>query len=256
MTVSMSRVLAGLVLVALLGGCASSVTFPSARRFAATDAPPIRVRADLSLPQGQGPFPAVVLLHAAGGARPHVTRDWPAALNANGVAALTVYSCASTDSGTCITSRGQWMSRMSEDAVGALDFLATRPEIDPKAISVMGFSAGAFAVEGLAGATAPSPAGHSFRSAVSVYGNCSVPGTPAMPVLAIMGALDRNATQCARLPEQVQVLLLPGATHAFDQSDLTTLTTVAGGYPAVYNRAATLQAQRAVAAFLAQQRAR
>lgn len=252
----MSRVLVGLVLVALLGGCASPVTFPSARRFAASDAPPVRVRADLSLPQGQGPFPAVVLLHAAGGARPHVTRDWPAALNAHGVATLTVYSCESSDSSTCITSRGQWMSRMSEDATGALDFLASRPDIDARAISVMGFSAGAFAAEGLAGTAAPSPAGHRFRSAISVYGNCSVPGSPAMPVLAIMGALDRNAAQCARLPAQVQVLVLPGATHAFDQADLTMLTTVAGGYPAIYNRAATLEARRAVASFLAQQRAR
>jgi dienelactone hydrolase len=252
----MARMVVGLLLAALLAGCANSVSFTSARRFAAADAAPVRVRADLSLPQGQGPFPAVVLLHAAGGARPHVTRDWPAALNAQGVAALTVYSCDSSDSNVCIASRGQWMSRMSEDATGALDFLAARPDIDPRAISVMGFSAGAFAAEGLAGMAAPSPSGHRFRSAISVYGNCSVPGAPAMPVLAIMGALDRNASQCPLLPPQVQVLLLPGATHAFDQSDITTLTTVAGGYPAVYHRAATQQAQRAVAAFVEQHRAR
>jgi len=147
------------------------------------------------------------------------------------------------------------MSRMGDDALGALDYLGKTPVINPNAIGVMGFSAGAFAVEGLIGSSSTSPAGHKFGAGIVVYGNCVVPGKPTMPGLEIIGDQDRNSVNCGKYTEKdtaklVEFLVIPGATHAFDQSELTTQTTVAGGYPAIYNKVATQAAHRAVVSFL------
>ena len=143
----MQRLIATLLSAALLCGCATSVSFQSAVSSPNESKMPVTVKAALSMPKGSGPFPAVVLLHAAGGVRSHVSADWPAVLNAHGYAALIVDSCDSSNVQACIATRGQWMSRMWGDALGALDFLGAVPEINPDAIGVMGFSAGAFTVE-------------------------------------------------------------------------------------------------------------
>jgi dienelactone hydrolase len=251
----MQRLIASLISAALLSGCATSVSFQSAVRSPNESKMPVPVHAALSMPKGSGPFPAVVLLHAAGGVRSHVSADWPAVLNAHGYAALTVDSCDSSNVQTCIATRGQWMSRMWGDALGALDFLAAVPQIDPDAVGVMGFSAGAFTVEGLIGSSPVSPKGHKFSAGIVVYGNCVVPGTPSMPGLEIIGDQDRNSSNCGKSVEMdaaknVVFLVIPGATHAFDQSEITTMTTVAGGYPAIYNHAATQEAHREVIYFL------
>src|SRR5262245_30571416 len=56
----------------LLGGCAPAVNFPSAFP---TDwkltTPPVHITGTLLRPEGLGPFPAMVLLHACAGVRPN-----------------------------------------------------------------------------------------------------------------------------------------------------------------------------------------
>lgn len=251
----MKLLIVSLLSAALVGGCANSVSFPSAKRSPNDPSTPATVKATLSMPKGNGPFPAVVLLHAAGGVGSHVSSDWPAVLNDRGYASLTIDSCKSNNPQICISTRGQWMSKMWDEALGALDYLSQVPQINPKAVGIMGFSAGAFTVEGLIGASPTSSKGNKFSAGIVVYGNCVVPGTPLMPGLEIIGNQDRNAVNCGKYAEndtekKLEFLVIPDATHAFDQSEITTMRTVAGGYPAIYSREATKAAHRGAVSFL------
>ena len=54
-----------------------------------------------SRPDGEGPFPAVVLLHTCGGLGPHVAVDWPRFLSGIGYVALAVDSFGSRGLGPC-----------------------------------------------------------------------------------------------------------------------------------------------------------
>src|SRR5438105_2650861 len=74
-------------LALLLAGCASThVTFPNA-----TPGQALLVPADEYRPRGDGPFPAVVLLHGCGGVSPS-TRQWGRWFRAHGYVALVVDS--------------------------------------------------------------------------------------------------------------------------------------------------------------------
>src|SRR5262249_18707102 len=98
----------------------------------------------LVLPQGRGPFPAVVGLHRSGGYAPAHAR-WATRLAASGYAMFLVDS---------FTPRGYreivsvGLSTIPvplrvKDAIGALEYLQTRKEINPSEIAVLGWSQGA-----------------------------------------------------------------------------------------------------------------
>ena len=133
---------------------------------------------------------------------------------------------------------------MWRDAIGALDYLAGRPDIDPDRIGVMGFSLGAMAIETFAVQDLKSPSGRNFAAGIALYGRCDFYGEPPFPLLEIIGDKDKNVDSCPDgTYSRVSVDIIPGATHAFDNDRLTTMRVVSGGHSSIYSWSATKKAR-------------
>lgn len=132
--------------------------------------------AELKIPQGsQAKFPAVVLMHGSGGIGSNI-EIWTQALNRSGIATLVVDAF----SGRGITSTIQDQTQLNSfsllvDAYRALDWLTTHPRIDPKKISIMGFSKGAVASMFSAATrfNAMYGRGHQFAAHIGLYVPCN-----------------------------------------------------------------------------------
>ena len=109
--------------------------------------------ATLTLPQGDGPFPAVLMLHGLGSSRDEVGgifADTARVLADNGIASLRFdfrgFGQSDGDTGAFT------LERQNEDALIALDALAETGRVDPQRLGVTGFSFGAAAAIELAAA--------------------------------------------------------------------------------------------------------
>lgn len=135
-----------------------------------------RLAGTLITPQGEGPFPGVVLL-GPGGIEPRW--DPGDALARRGWAALTYDKRGLGESqGEFVRDRPELQA---EDAVAAVAMLRDRPEIDPNRIVILGIGAG-----GLAGALAVSGDDAAAVPAVAAAVLASAPGPgPVFPDLAL-----------------------------------------------------------------------
>ena len=125
----------------VLSGCvADGVSFPSTGSQST-----VRVPGLLFKPKGEGIHPAVVLLHTCGGLKPHVTEAWPSYLTGLGYVVLSVDSYGPRGVSSCTELPGGWYQQ-SQDAYGALDYLIGLPFVDGNRVGVLGFSAGAIAI--------------------------------------------------------------------------------------------------------------
>lgn len=111
------------------------------------------IAATLSMPEGEGPFPAVLLLHGLGSTRNEIGNiyvDKAEALAANGIASLRFdfrgFGKSDGDTGEFT------LDRQNEDALIALEALQDIDGVDPERIGVLGFSFGAGAAIELAAA--------------------------------------------------------------------------------------------------------
>lgn len=225
------------------------VTFPS------LDGGKTELTAWLMKPPGDGPHPAVVLLHGCSGLinpRGRMTalyRVWMRALHARGYVVLTVDSASPRGFGqTCSAGpqrRTMWRDR-SKDAYGALLWLQAQPFVRADRVAVMGWSQGGGAV--LLSIAEPSiarPPGlkFDFAAAVSFYpGACndvfqSKPWTAVepnswttkTPLLVLFGTADTwtplppceafvNGAKARGV--SVELVTYPDAAHAFDAPNL------------------------------------
>ena len=191
--------LVAILLAALaLGACSATdtVTF----RSGPTDSP-TEIAATLRLPDGDGPFPAVVLLHGCSG----LERDRDGvpyrgllahqdALAEAGFASLIVDSWGSrgiaTNDAYALRCQGRFAPARQADLSGAIRYLRGRGDIS-EAIGVLGLSQGGrTAVEASAwrrsGIRRQVP-----KAAVALYPSCrTAPGDVAMPLLILTGGSD------------------------------------------------------------------
>jgi pimeloyl-ACP methyl ester carboxylesterase len=107
-----------------------------------------RVAAYLVLPRGRGPFPAVLFLHPEGGSRRSFLDD-AIALAGRGIASLSIDDPGGRRAGSAFSpsrwdaaaARGE-RERLVADARRGLDLLATRPEVDPRRLALVGHGSG------------------------------------------------------------------------------------------------------------------
>jgi dienelactone hydrolase len=225
--------LAALLAGGLVAGCAlRPVTFPNA-----TPITPQVVTAWRTRPAGGGPFPAVVLLHGCHGVSASTAR-WARWLTERGYVALVVDSFTTRGIADDCTPRSVELppSARFDDAVGALRFLHTQPDVDRERVGVIGWSAGGvFAMsvvngpslerQGRRGVAPPAPG---FRAAIGVYpGGCfSLIGEQVIrPLLVLVGDADdwTPAGVCAEMVAAMrargapaEIVVYPGAHHYFD----------------------------------------
>jgi dienelactone hydrolase len=253
----MKRCVIGLLVSLALGvvGCAQSVRFPNASTLHRD-----MLTARLYRPRGDGPFPAMVLLHGCSGLSEHYER-WASWLTEEGYAALVVDSFFARHISNICGPQGRMTLSVSDrvwDALGALAYLQSLPLVDRDRIGVIGWShGGSTALR--ASATRLQPPGGGFRVAVAFYPGCSGNlASDSIPVLLLLGEVDdwSPAAPCVELAQQVQRagvsvqwMVYPEAYHAFDVPRPGRMYV---GHYLQYSPQAAGDAQARVRAFLAQ----
>jgi dienelactone hydrolase len=229
----MRRAAACALVVLLLAGCAARpVHFPNA-----TPAAPRQVPAWLWRPAGDGPFPAMVLLHGCHGVSAS-TQAWGRWFRDRGYVALVVDSWAPRGiaDGCLPTSPDLPSSERFDDAIGAVRWLQGRPDVAPERIGVVGWSNGGVFAMALVngpslerarrrGVAVPEPR---VAAAVAFYpGGCYslVHEVAVRPLLVLLGDADdwtvpgpcrEMVDSMRRRGADVSVVLYPGAVHYFD----------------------------------------
>jgi dienelactone hydrolase len=241
-------------------GCVAS------HRVAVTLPEPATLTAELYVPKGPGPFPALVLLHGCSGIGPVIVA-WAQWLRAEGYAALVLDSFGGRGihrlCGDSSPLRGQ---QRSPDVYAAAAYLATLPMIDRNRIGAMGWSHGGWTVL-WAGSTEGRYPDVKLRALIAFYPACSdiVAYGGDTPLLMLLGELDdwtppetcRIVALGARgAGRDVVDVLYPGAHHGFDAAHLPRPIRIADarggrGATVAFNPSAHADAERRVREFLA-----
>lgn len=189
-----------------------------------------------------GRAPALVLLHGCKGIDAS-EREWAEWFADKGYGALIVDSLKPRGAGSLCESGGPPNLReRGFDALGALAWLRTRPDVDPARIGVIGWShgGGAAIAADARGIVAQSHVGQGFRAAVGLYAPCGLlTGLRMMtaPLLLLLGGNDQWAPPhfCEELVAGLQpggppvtVHIYTAATHAFDNTESRGSRTVNG----------------------------
>lgn len=216
-------------------GSGETVRFPG---------PGVELEGRLYRPPGEGPFPAIVLLHGCSGlwgrdgepTRSHVF--WAEHFRERGYVAVLVDSFGPRGEREICTQKERRVLADQDrprDAYAALEWLAGRPDVDTGRVHLMGWSNGAMAVlHSLRGDAPGRPVtGAGFRSAVAFYPGCNallkLDFRPVAPLLIQAGGADdwtpsRPCETLARKSAEkglpVEIDIYPGAHHAFDRIDL------------------------------------
>jgi dienelactone hydrolase len=148
---------------------AQPLTFDAAN----VGAPVSNARAELFAPAGDGPFPAVVVLHGCDGVGRHY-RVWARRLVAWGYVALLVDSFRPRGVTTvCNQTMLVAPQLRAFDAFNAADYLRSLPYVRADRIGVIGFSHGGSSV--LRAVTETDQNLKPFAAAVAFYPGCAVP---------------------------------------------------------------------------------
>jgi dienelactone hydrolase len=212
-----------------LAGCAAEL--PQARSQPRAPSPSIPIA--LMKPDGEGPFPAVVILHDCSGLGPRSSgspKRWADILVKQGyvVAIPDSFSTRGFESGVCsaaVSNRAQVApSRRVGDAFEALAYARAQAFVDGAHVGVMGGSHGGATTVLATGTGRPD----GFSAAVALYPNCdaNAPYQASAPLLILAGELDdwTPAAPCERLAHAatgapVRIKVYPGAHHSFDNDN-------------------------------------
>ena len=204
-----------------------AVQFPTPAR----DNPVATIEGKVYRPAGDGPFPAVVLMHGCSGPTATVA-SWGDFFKANGYVALEVFGfrprgidevCTKVASQSGISLRDR-----ANDAHGGFAWLRQQPWVDARRVVVMGFSHGGSTTLTAAslGFPRPHPGQPDFAAAIPFYPGCyDFDLDASMPMRIIGGEADdwTPVAPCVRKGERarasgydVEVSVMPNAHHGFD----------------------------------------
>lgn len=226
----------------------------------ASPEPAIEISGGLYRPGGNGPFPALVVLHGCRGrSSAEVEADDANRFTSLGYVALYVDSFKPRGiQHSCVQ---EYQADRATDAVGALEYLAAQNFVRPDRIAVVGASQGggiALTVVSL-NESAPRTA-HPFAAAVAYYPTAAELNVYA-PTLILVGEFD-NWTKARSAQERmrrrtgegapVRLIVYPGAHHGFSSRQLAGKPEDSFGRHLEYNEAADTAALRDVTDFLKQ----
>ncbi|WP_454620453.1 dienelactone hydrolase family protein [Bradyrhizobium cenepequi] len=252
---------------------AADLAFPDAPQTDAGSAP----RMLLLKPEGEGPFPGIVMVHQCAGLNPAVMASARKAVAAKyAVLVLDSFTQRGVSTVCFGPEAGINFFRGARDALQAAEHLRHQPYVDKDRIALVGFSWGA-----VVGLLASSPhyvgalrGGPAFAAVASFYPGCFrilPPGRPPIelvnadisrPLLVLMGGADTE-TPAAECVEKLATLkksgapvewhVYPDTTHCWDcqQLDGRSKIDVRGNRVEYrFSRAATDDAQRRLFEFL------
>jgi dienelactone hydrolase len=219
--------------------------------------PGLPLKGRLSKPDGEGPFPAVVLMHGCGGIW-RWNDVWSDRLAGWGFVVLDVDSFGPRGKTSICENGGSITGEMRAlDAYGAKTFLAGAPFVDPTRIALIGMSHGGWAVLNAARrATFSDLELKPFQAAIALYPWCDDPTEVGMPLLIMTGEADdwspvercRTFVAGAGSSSKVVLKVYPGAHHLFD---LKGIDERQDGHVLRYDPQAADDAEKQIAAFLA-----
>ena len=184
-----------------------------------------RLPATLLKPDGDGPFPAVVMMHDCSGLGPRSSGApgrWAKQLLSQGYVVVMPdsFSTRGFPHGICTdASKARFDVRpfvRARDARAARAYLRRLPYVDRERIGLMGGSHGGYTT--LVTLSRP---GSGFAAAVALYPRCTFFAQlkPDVPLLILTGELDdwTPAKECVPLAGgNITVKVYPGAHHSFD----------------------------------------
>jgi dienelactone hydrolase len=193
----------------------------------------ISISGELRFPPGDGPFPAVILVHGCGG-KGDADPTWVPVLTQWGYATFVVDSFGPRKlSNVCDDPWRLIPLERVPDVYGALRLISTHPKIDPNAVALMGFSMGGILTANAATVWAKNlyvlPQGPRFRAFFPFYPYCNSKYPEREEIYAPMrihtGASDdwTPAGPCQEWTDRLKAngfdastTTYPGAQHAFD----------------------------------------
>lgn len=209
----------------------------------------------LAKPAGDGPFPAVVILHDCSGLGPRSSGApwrWSSVLTAKGYVTIwpDSFTTRGYPNGVCTATSGPRITfqQRAADAYAALHHLHALPYVNGKRVAVMGGShGGSSTLATIAEVAANAKQEGRFAAAIALYPGCGQPVggwsvqrakdakhratgysgvfKPSAPLLILIGELDdwTPAEPCRRLAaasrkagHPVDIVVYPGAHHSFD----------------------------------------
>ena len=211
----------------------------------------LTLRAQLFKPDGDGPFPTVIALHACGGlagrSEPVLPRyrDWAEQLLKDGKAVLLPDSFASRGLGPqCRVNERKVRARRErvEDIAAARQWLTQQKWVAQDRVSLIGWAHGASA---LLWAVRPQlttrGVAPDFRSAIAFYPDCRISAglgwSARVPTLLLIGGKDdvSSPPACRAMVDGARgrsaltrIVVYPGAYHDFDRINLP-VHAVSGG---------------------------
>jgi dienelactone hydrolase len=231
---------------------------------------PFVLKGALRSPEGEGPFPAVLLLPACGRFAGSVDQEWAQALSSWGYVTLTldVFTARGiVGNTTCLF---VVPPDLAEDVYRGLNLLAVRKDVDPKHVFVAGFGrAGSLVFAAIERDGIEHTARRKFKAAIAFYPPCGdVKGVMTVATLVVVGARDQGVLDgCRKMAEgedDAGISRNPGAgapihlaiiTDAYFGFDLPAFETPvdADGRHIEYSKAAVDQAKEIVRRFLQSQ---
>ena len=197
----------------------------------------VQLRADIAKPEGDGPFPAVVLMHGCGGWQPavrHAMRAYAEYLVQHGFVVLDLDSFGPRNLGggkVCesIKQQRDALTYRTSDAYDALKYLRSLNYVDSKNIFLMGQSNGGSVAINVAKGDTPvksaSIGEEGYRAVAAYYPWCGSFGGRKVelesPLMVFAGSADdwTPASECEGVQSSkapVEVKTYAGAAHSFD----------------------------------------
>ena len=258
--------------IAPLANAAEEVSFRARSRSVSGD--PLTLTGKLHKPQGEAPFPAMVLMHGCGGITEKIEDAWAKRLVSWGYVALELDSFgARGKKNICDDTYAVPENTRAQDAFDAKGFLSQQAMVDRHRIGIMGWAHGGGAVlcaislanmedyhwqkKGLSPSDLIKIDGP-FKAAVAFYPYCAKRLEDAQsPLLILIGDKDSwcPAAMCKisvpgfKTNKEIRLKIYHDTYHGFDAEDVDT---VVAGYRVAYDFGATLDAIFRVRDFLAE----
>lgn len=242
------------VLWKITAACSTTVQFKSLN--IGSDGNPKILTGKLTKPAGEGPFPAIVLLHGSGGIKARRDADWVRRLTGWGYVTLQADSFGPRGVSVSDILKNPFRvppSMRADDAHGARRYLSQLSFIDSDRIAVMGWSHGGLST---IVSVIDSYGKNSFTAAIAFYPYCTYSmNWLKAPLLILIGEADDwcPVSKCTDLmpsggtEHEVILKIYPGAHHDFDWKGINR---VVKGHRVQYNPEAAADAIIRVKHFL------
>ena len=217
-----------------------------------------------SKPEGNGPFPAIIIAESCGGSKPAVDEMWPAFFNSLGYATYTPRILDEFGERYCPNLRfvasNSNRTKMLRILYSAMDEMHGKEYVIKNSIGIIGFSLGGILIRD-AGEIKDlkSPGGNKFKYAINVYGYCTLverkgDNIPTLMLLAEKDTAKGKHKLCEKVQDQgfenMSWHIIKDAYHAFDDDTQTRGKTDVGGNTMKYSKDATNEAKDVIRRFL------